>query len=278
MSAPTGPTVNGVDLRTLGFVLTGAQGLPSGRTRDYVLASIAGRPGPSRSGRRGRPRERRVILQGYILGATREEAEDRRDAILWHLDGDDEKAIVFPHRPTRKLMAVLETPEVNTIAPAFTQRGLQVAIGLLASDPRLFETSTESVDLSGAAAALELGNAPIDLTITLANPGGSPVAGPLTLNLLASDDSLLAYLELGATGVSIPAGETLTVDMRRELIYLGTGADLADHHPDWLSDGDFWNPDAAAHADGPTGPYPKAELQPLGSGLTATALYAKTWL
>lgn len=272
-------TVDGIDLSTYGFVLDSAQGLPSGRSRDYVLASIAGRPGPSRSGRRGRPRERRVVIKGYILGPDRATCEDQRDAIMYLLEGDSERQYIFPNRTNRYLKAVLEQPDISGIAPAFTQRGLEVSIGILAADPRLFETTNQSVSFGAAATTLPLGNAPVDLVVTLANGGGGAVAGPLTVNLLASDGvTLLAYLTLGDPAVSIPAGQTLTINMREQLVYLGAGTALSDHHPDWVTDGDFWNPDPALHAGGPTGPYPMAELQPLATGLTATATYARTWL
>lgn len=202
-------TINGVDPRTLGLIISDVSG--------WLDAAAASRPATTIPGRAGQRAltlapdlaPRRLVARGIVAATSVQAARDSLDALRALFDAPS-LAVSFTDAPTRAVMAALEAFTVPVAPAQMIARQLPVEITLLALDPIATDVAGTVVSATSVAAPLPLGTAPSAPVLRILGPATNPVVTyrdargvarqtlGLTVTLAATD-----YVEVDAGAMTI---------------------------------------------------------------------------
>lgn len=163
-------TVNGVDLRDLGFVASGRPQLPRlGGERTHVQ-TIPGRYGGVRMG--GQVGDDTLSVTGHISAPDHATLLQRLDLLAGVLQG--RSVIRLSDYPDREWVGYLQQgpSRASAIGPAWITRAENIVLQWTIPDP----TARGQVEISQVPGALALGTAPSPLRVEVQNGGVAPIS------------------------------------------------------------------------------------------------------
>lgn len=253
--------VDGFDLSTIGLVVRrGSQGIRGSAPVSYPTRRVPGRPDAIRTATRPNYESRRLTVPASVVGATMTEMHDRLHELKLRLAPGPERTVRFVDDESVEFRARVLQVDGQPTEPDQIQPRTDVAITFEADDPRIYEVAEQSIAISGTAAAVPLGTAPVSPVIRL--------DGSFTDPVLTYRDSAGTVVETLGLSLSKAAGEWVEIDMASKTIV----DDLGNSQIASLASGTFFDLDPA-DGDYPTSAWPTVEV----SSGTGTVTYNKAY-
>lgn len=228
------------------------------QARDQVVNLPMRDGGVDLTGRRDT--EKRTITVPMILdGDSKSDAKSKLDEFKFRVSKET-ITVEFPDE-NREFDAKVKSLNVSTVEPDFASRSYEFEVEFLLEDPRLFDTSTTTVDFSGSATETPLGNVRVWPTITI-----EETTAPYTITYKDASGNTVASI---AFGTGLGAGEQRIINMDKFTVEDSNGNNKISE----MSGGDFFALDPR-HGEW-NGPYPTLEIDT--SPTVADADYKKAW-
>lgn len=225
-------------------VRDGVQGWKDGFSGSSPTAKLALREGVQELSKRRNIRERTITLPLFIEGSSESAVKSNLDELKFRLNAED----ITVELPDENREFTAETTGVTTtgVQPDFATVAYNVDVVLRLTDPRLFSTSSTSIDFSGSATETTLGTARVWPVITV-----EEVTAPYTITYKDSGGNTVASITLDTT---LGAGEQRIIDMDKFTIEDSGGTNQISEK----SGGEFFALDPQDGSFG--GPYPTLEI------------------
>lgn len=259
--APRALIVDGFDTSEEGLIVrSGIQGWRGTPQASYPSTTVPGRMGAVRLSREPQYEPRQLTIPASVEGATMAEMHANLRSLERRLWPGPERTIRLVDDETVEFRARTLQIDGQGVPPDLTQPLTQVAISLLALDPRLLAVSDTVVNFTSSLTETELGSGPSFPVIRIDGAATDPV-------LTYADHTGATVKTLGLT-ISLGASDWVEIDMMERTIVDDGGTDRADA----LTSGGFFKLDPShGTADGDSDPQLSVSD---GSG---TATYRKAY-
>lgn len=253
--------VDGFDTSTEGLIVrSGLQRLRGTPEASYPSTTVPGRMGAVRLSRDPEYGPRQLTIPGTVEGATMAEMHTNLRSLERRLWPGPERVIRLVDDETVEFHAHTRLIDGQGVPPDLVQPVTQVAISLLALDPRLLAASDTVITFTSTLTETPLGSGPSFPVIRIDGAATDPV-------LTYADHTGTTVKTLGLT-ISLGASDWVEIDMMERTIVDDGGTP----RPDALTSGGFFALDPAhGTADGASDPQLSVDD---GSG---TATYRKAY-
>lgn len=256
-----GLIVDGYDVANIGVqIREGLDGWKDGFGDASGTQTLPLRPGGKFTSASRQQNMRQVTIPLYVEGSTQSEAKSRLDELKFRLHNVP-TTLELPDE-SREFTGRLSSLSTSGAQSDLSTVGYTIEASFQLPDPRLYETSTTSVDFSGGVTQTSLGTAIVHPTITV-----EEVSAPYTVTYKDSDGNVIASITLDTT---LAAGEQRIIDMEDQTIEDGSGNNAISEK----SGGEFFGLDPHDGVYG--GPYPTLEID--STATVAKAEYQKAYI